>query len=91
MLRYRLVVLIAALYLAVVAVRACRDRGNVDPVSAARPVTVRRRLVSGAYCNCCCSCNVREQTACTVISGYAVSRVAEYANAAGGVGGGGGD
>jgi len=72
----------------VLAIRACRDRGNVDPVSGPS-VTVRRRLVSGGYCNVVVAVMLesRLRVLLFLVCCFACRRV--YANAVGeGEGGG---
>lgn len=45
---------------------------SLDPVSAARRIYCKETTGIGRL-QCCCSCNVREQTACTFYFRYAVS------------------
>jgi len=55
-------------YLANFTIRVCRDRSNPS-IPSQRPVCYCKETTGiGRLLQCCCSYNVREQTACTVIS-----------------------
>lgn len=55
----------------------CRERDNLS-IPFRRPVDYCKETTGiGRLQYCCCSCNVREQTACTFISGMLFRRVCE--------------
>lgn len=81
MLHCRLVVLIVARFYLERFWRLSRTRQSLDPVSAT-PSNYCKETTGIGRLQCCCSCNVREQTACTFL--FLICCFAEYANAAGG-------